>query len=93
MDAGVIPTMTYNVLFNCFECHVSIIPRIISYATNCIVIGITNNFQDIPDSSILNLSKEQQKTFVKYLADNKSYEDAMDDLKTLKCPMLSVLWT
>jgi len=41
---------------------------------------ITDFFENLPDSSILNLSKEQRRIITKYSADNKSYEDAMDDI-------------
>lgn len=42
---------------------------------------ITDFFQELPDSAILNLSKEERKKIVNYSADNKSHEDAINDLK------------
>ena len=40
---------------------------------------IVDFFESIPDSSILNLTKEQRKEIVKYSIDNKSKDDAYDD--------------
>ncbi len=46
--------------------------------------SIADFFQEIPDSSILNLSKKERMEIVKQSSDNKTQEDAGNDLKKNK---------
>jgi|GEM_PF-1748009 hypothetical protein len=43
--------------------------------------NIIDFFQELPDTAIRQLTKEQRKKIVKYSLDNNSYDDAIEDLK------------